>query len=395
MRQGDWETLQASGTKLLQEDSLKLSPALQHLLPSILLKSLELLPNQKLARLLSSSFPRTSEKILHMPQDWDDVLDLLANRRWDSIRRFLGAEKRPPLTQLDPERVFLALEAVEELLTDPELPSDLDGCETTNELIGAFIEDFVKQRAFPDARHVDIYSKILQIWTGYRSGSATVPDSQLLLTLAYGVLSCRGDESNEVALAIHLWWKERRIRALVPFVIEGIELLTNYTSDSSLSENLWIEIADLVRIEPEAYSPGEKALLRVLGRRMRLDEETICQFLGFESKDEAEDDILAQTDYKKIAIVSLHEKAASVAAEMIKKRTNVPVVLVTEIVAGPQTKTAKSADVILFVWSASKHAVFRAFDGLRDKIAYVQGVGASSILLSLERWALKHGSLSH
>jgi hypothetical protein len=38
------------------------------------------------------------------------------------------------------------------------------------------------------------------------------------------------------------------------------------------------------------------------------------------------------------------------------------------------------------VWAATKHAVYRAFDDVRDRIEYVQGTGASSIVLALERW---------
>ena len=78
---------------------------------------------------------------------------------------------------------------------------------------------------------------------------------------------------------------------------------------------------------------------------------------------------------------------------MINERTKAQVVLVAERDAGSQTKSAKTADVILFVWSASKHAVYRAFGDVRDKLTYVQGVGASSIVLALERWATKNSAL--
>jgi len=45
------------------------------------------------------------------------------------------------------------------------------------------------------------------------------------------------------------------------------------------------------------------------------------------------------------------------------------------------------ADVVLFVWSATTHAVFRAFDAVdKKRFAYVQGTGAASIVLALERW---------
>ena len=57
--------------------------------------------------------------------------------------------------------------------------------------------------------------------------------------------------------------------------------------------------------------------------------------------------------------------------------------------AGPDTRHALSADLILYVWAATSHATYRAFDGYRGKLEYVQGTGPSSIILAAERWAIR------
>ena len=75
------------------------------------------------------------------------------------------------------------------------------------------------------------------------------------------------------------------------------------------------------------------------------------------------------------------------AAELIRERTSANVIVITDTAAGSGTDSARTADIILFVWSSATHAVYRAFDGVRDKLAYVQGTGASSIVIALERWA--------
>ena len=63
--------------------------------------------------------------------------------------------------------------------------------------------------------------------------------------------------------------------------------------------------------------------------------------------------------------------------------------IVSEKVAGKQTDLARKSDVILFVWLATTHAVFRAFDDYaRQCLCYVQGTGGASIVRSLERWAV-------
>ena len=89
------------------------------------------------------------------------------------------------------------------------------------------------------------------------------------------------------------------------------------------------------------------------------------------------------------ALDSLRERAAQVAAAEIRHRTAADVIIVADHVAGAATETAANADVVLVVWSASKHAVFRAFDRVRDRLEYVQGTGATSIVLALERWVIK------
>ena len=100
---------------------------------------------------------------------------------------------------------------------------------------------------------------------------------------------------------------------------------------------------------------------------------------------EAAGDPLLACSFKKIAIVSLHERAAREAASQIEQRTQANVVVVTEHAAGEGTTSAATADVILFVWGASKHAVYRAFDKVRDRLEYVQGTGSASIVRALER----------
>jgi hypothetical protein len=100
-------------------------------------------------------------------------------------------------------------------------------------------------------------------------------------------------------------------------------------------------------------------------------------------------DPLTDVDLKKVAIVSLREEAARGAAEIIRQRTGAQVLVVTETHAGTDTNSAKNADVVLFVWASTTHAVYRAFDGVREKLVYVPGKGAASIVLTLERWAVK------
>jgi vacuolar-type H+-ATPase subunit F/Vma7 len=122
-----------------------------------------------------------------------------------------------------------------------------------------------------------------------------------------------------------------------------------------------------------------------------IDVETTQEMIiePIEAEETVEIDPLSILNLRKIAVVTLNERAAKQAAEELKSRTGAEVVIVTSTTADDLTKTAESADLILFVWAASTHAVYRTFDHVRDKLQYVQGTGPSSIVLAAERWALQ------
>ncbi len=91
-----------------------------------------------------------------------------------------------------------------------------------------------------------------------------------------------------------------------------------------------------------------------------------------------------------MAIVSLRERQAQEAAILLRERSDAQIVIVSETHPGADTRSALAADVVLLVWSATTHSVFRAFDALdKSRFAYVQGTGATGIILALERWIRK------
>lgn len=100
-------------------------------------------------------------------------------------------------------------------------------------------------------------------------------------------------------------------------------------------------------------------------------------------------DVLSNLQADRISIVSLQIESAQNAAELIRQRTPAEVIVVSATHNNPAVENAKNSDIILFVWASNIHAVYRAFDNSREKLVYVQGKGASSIIISLERWAMR------
>jgi hypothetical protein len=178
------------------------------------------------------------------------------------------------------------------------------------------------------------------------------------------------------------------VRSQLPFVLDAIELLEREFPLPEAPANLWITAADIVLRSPDALAPSEKELWRRVGKRLGFDGKTISDYLPAATElDEV--DPLAGAGLRHVAIVCMREQQARDAAEQIKERTGAQVSIVITKNAGSETDHARNADVVLFVWLATSHAVFRAFDGFdRKRFCYVQGTGVSSIVRSLERWAM-------
>jgi hypothetical protein len=400
LRQNDWRTLQEIGQQLLQTDQSRLSTLTPEYLRATLGFSLSINADPALAERLkrlepphsdtpSLVIPTPSESFSIAAQTWPQFVARLKEKDWIGAGQFLSLEDRPAVGSLSLPEVFHVLESLEELFTDPEINQDQTGRQMIFGSLPVLIKDFLTDPEFPRPEIVGVYRQLLQLWAGHRLGSASQPDANLLLTLADAVLQHDSSAELEVSEAVRGWWSARKVRAMLPFLLSAVDLLSEFVTERGICESLWIDGAEFVRLDPQALSPGERMLWRVVGGRIGLDEETIDDFLGLQELETDTVDPLTDVDLKKVAIVSLREEAARGAAEIIRQRTGAQVLVVTETHAGTDTNSAKNADVVLFVWASTTHAVYRAFDGVREKLVYVPGKGAASIVLTLERWAVK------
>ena len=392
-RQGDWRTLQQVGQRLLDAGPAGLSVLTSDYLRSTLDFSLNLHANPILAEQLekvSAQQPPTTIA----PQTWTQFVTRLRENDWDGANHFLSLEERPSLDGLKLNEICQVLESLEEMFTDPKIDQDQTGRQIMLGSLPVIIKDFLNDPEFPRASLTGVYRQLFQLWAQHRRGGASQQDANLLLALAEALLQLDSSSEKEVTESIRAWWGARRVRAMLPFLLSALDLLSELTSERGVCEGLWIDGAELIRIDPQALSPGERMLWRNVGSRIGLDTATIEEFLGLHAEaDAGVSDVLTQVKLKKVAIVSLREEPARIAAEIIRQRTGAQVAVVTETHAGAATSNAKTADVVLFVWASTTHAIYRAFDNVREKLAYVEGKGAVSIVLTLERWAMKQREL--
>jgi hypothetical protein len=174
-----------------------------------------------------------------------------------------------------------------------------------------------------------------------------------------------------------------------------MESLAPLHPDPSSMVDLWAEAIALatrrgVMLSPSQFRTWQRVagLLELRGDLYTSDLENLCA----SNESSLPDDPLALAGWRKIAIVSLQESAAREAARELEARTGAEIVLVNGLVQDSLTKAAQLSDVILLVWAACSHAVYRAFDDHRARLAYVQGTGASSIVTAAEQWAEKQTS---
>ena len=398
LQQGDWRTLQEVGIQLLNANP----PAVSSIPLDQLLSSLRISLNfhansallERLGLLVLPAHEPITEIEAIVPQTWLGFFERINRKDWDSAAQFLTLDDRPSCAALSLSDTYTLVEQLEELFTDPELNQNQFGRQLIIRSLSTIISDFASDSKFPRLELMDHYRHMFQLWAEHKKGSASAPEANLLLLLADAVLPHTSNAEVEVVGAIQNWWQARKVRAMLPFLLNALDLLSQFITDRAVCENLWIDGAEFVRLDPTALSSGERSLWRIIGTRIGLDTATIDEFLGVSLKeDEDAADLIAEADLRRIAIVSLREEPARLAAELIRQRTAAEVIVVTETHAGINTNNAKLADVVLFVWSSSTHAVYRAFDNVRDKIAYVQGTGATSIVIALERWLLKQREL--
>ena len=384
-QKSDWRTMQKTGAKILFDTEIQNEELPRDYVLAILRFSLNFRANPELQEKLDSL--DSPDKSTRAPQTWLEFAAQIQEKQWESASAFLSLENRPTLGNADLATALLFLETFEEMFTDPELENEPVGREILQSALPAVIREFLTAPDFPKADLVSVYRQLMQLWAIYKSGSSSPIDANLLLTLAEPVLQNDGSSENIVSQTLREWWEARKVRALLPFLLNSLEILTENLSTADVSETLWIDGAEFVRLHPESLSPTERHLWRTLGAKIGLDKETINEFLGVEIID-VETDVLSELQAIRIAIVSLQVEAAQTAADVIRQRTPADVIVVSETHNNSSVENAKNSDVIMFVWASNTHAVYRAFDNSREKLVYVQGKGASSIVISLKRWAM-------
>jgi hypothetical protein len=389
LREEDVRGLQELGGTLLLSNPEAIPPFLRDALPRILAGTLEKRPNTELLAFLKSFPSALIEQVPTVPATWAEATRYLRRKDWKVVARFLELDNLS-FDARSTDELRDTVEGLEEIFTDPVITTAEYGRSVAFRMLVKVIEELRLDNDFPRIDLSDTYSSLLALWVQQKAGSAHRADTALFLLLGWSVLELRAGAEGEIVAYLGEWWARRKAFALLQFLLEGLDLVTPFLwSDATKSDcqGLWFEGATLSVREPDSLSPCEKSAWRALGYRLGIDVALVDQvLLPFEQPSDTElPDLLKEAELSKIAIVSRQEKQAEEAARQIALRCKAKIVIAKGNVAGAETDNAKTADIILLVASTISHAVYRAFDDVRDRIAYVQGTGSASIVLALER----------
>jgi hypothetical protein len=378
---GDWRTAQELAEPLLAGSQADVARQL-------LRRSLEFVPNPQLRTQLealetpSSAAPKTV-------QSWAEWVDVVRTGDLAAAEAFVRSD-RPDIGRCSGDDCGALAAGMDEMFTDSAWRSDTARRRRVEAGLAELVADVVHEPKFPRRAWSDLYQSLFRLWSDLYAGSADPLDGSVLLTLGLGALTSPGGAEAEVADAVKTWWQRRRIRALLPFLLDAIETLVSHSQQDAVCQELWIDAGSVVRADGDAVPASDRLLWRSLGERLGFEREVIDQTVPAPPPASTTADPLSATGLRKIALVWRLESAAKLAAQRLEQRTGVEVVLVTEEHPRSQAAAAKTADVLLLVWRNISHAVFRAFDGIpRSRLAYVNGEGATSIERALERWLIE------
>ena len=289
----------------------------------------------------------------------------------------------------DPCFLGAAPDALLGLLSDPKIDSQSNSRILAYEVLTELVDAFVIARGFPRLVHLEIYLALLEGLIELTGDSASEADSQLVLGLVSATALLSRDAVQKCENVVRSWWKRRPITQRLGWLAAALDSLAPIHDSPSQMVDLYTEGLSLAVRKGLKFSKTETKAWKTIGRALELDAEDVKQLVEPASAlpSNKNQDVLANAGLRQIAIVSLLEPSARDAAIELQLRTGAKVSVVTALDANAETRHASMADLILYVWAASTHATYRAFDNSRDKIEYVQGTGSASIVMAAERWA--------
>jgi hypothetical protein len=318
---------------------------------------------------------------------------------WESLKALVrhgaGTAVRKQLDELDAKVLddgdFLAQapDALLELISDPSVDSRPASGVALQEVLTALIDTTFSVPEFPCLKHLDLYLSLAESLIYLRGATANDEDAHLLHGLLAAIANLSPKSAQQCTELLRSWWQQRPILSRLDWLMGVLDSLAPLHPDPDSMLGLWSEALALAMRKRAVLTPTQFRTWQRVARLLEIPVDSVASDLAAlrPPASQVQPDPLQAVGWRRIAIVSLQEGAAREAARELEARTGAEVVLVTSLVQDGLTKAAQFADVVLLVWAACSHAVYRAFDDSRERLVYVQGTGTSSIVAAAEQRA--------
>ena len=312
-----------------------------------------------------------------------------------SVRFGAGAAVRRQLDELDGRILddvdFLAQapDSLLEMISDPSLDERPTTRIALQEVVTALVDAALGASGFPALKHLDLYLSLAEALAYLRGATANDEDAHLLHGLLAAIANLSPTAVRQSAQVLRDWWRRRPILSRLDWLIGVLDSLAPLHPEPDTLLDLWSDAVSLATRKKTVLTQAQLRTWERVARLLEIPTDSFQRDLAplRPPAGEASSDSLEAIGWRKIAIVSLQEGSARGAALELEARTGASVTLVSGLVQDGLTKAAQQADIVLLVWAACSHAVYRAFDNIRERLVYVQGTGTSSILAAAERHA--------
>ena len=320
---------------------------------------------------------------------WEALHTGVRTGRQDRVRVLLDALDSELLS--DAQFVARAPDALLELFSDPDLEARPVSRMLLHDTLTGLIDSVVDAPGFPRIQHLDVYVVLCEGLVYLRGAAANEGDSQLLLGLVSAIIHLTPGGVHRCDPIVRAWWGQRPTVSRLPWLAGVLDVIAPLHPSPQKLYDLFSGALDLAARKRCVLTRSEQRTWRRIADSLEVPSEAAQALLLplTPPADQSVIDELRGAGLRRIAIVSLQEVGAREAARELAERSGAEVSVVNSLVQGAMTRGAETADLVLFVWAACSHAVYRAFDDCRERLAYVQGTGASSIVSAAENWAQK------
>jgi len=275
------------------------------------------------------------------------------------------------------------------MISDPSLDERPTTRIALQEVVTALVDAALGASGFPALKHLDLYLSLAEALAYLRGATANDEDAHLLHGLLAAIANLSPTAVRQSAQVLRDWWRRRPILSRLDWLIGVLDSLAPLHPEPDTLLDLWSDAVSLATRKKTVLTQAQLRTWERVARLLEIPTDSFQRDLAplRPPAGEASSDSLEAIGWRKIAIVSLQEGSARGAALELEARTGASVTLVSGLVQDGLTKAAQQADIVLLVWAACSHAVYRAFDNIRERLVYVQGTGTSSILAAAERHA--------